>query len=78
MLSREEKEAIEFAHSEISASVEILKKNGDKEKANFNEGVEFALEYFFEFDEQGKCLGLEKTTIYEYLGKKYSSSKKLK
>lgn len=71
MLNSEEKKAITYYYEKL----ERLEKKG-REKSNasknevllINDGILYALEYLFEFDENnGKCLGFNKESIYELL-----------
>ena len=74
-MDAESREAITFALKTMDEVVRELEAKGEKEKANFNEGIEFALRRYFEFDDEGNCLGINKTTVYEELALKYKHAK---
>lgn len=73
-MNNEEKEAITYYFKKVNR---LCKKLREKNNASQNEvllendGILYALEYLFEFDENnGKCLGFNNLGIYELLAEK--------
>ena len=70
-MTNEQKEAISYAQLKMQQLVEELTKNKRTDVLPYQEGFLYALECFFEYDEDGNCVGINDITVNEWLARKY-------
>ena len=79
-LNKKTKVAISLFYYRVNRFVNEMHEKNDwgEETLHVNEGVLYALDYLFDFNEYGNCLGFAEPSINELLQEKYFNLAKLK